>query len=122
MARILILDDNHELRGAMQTALELEKFVVLTGGSGREGLALLENEPYPFDAVICDVRMPDGDGFEVLQQVRADPRWQGMLFILTGGSKEDQPSAIEGGADEFLLKPFGMYDLIRRLKAHFGNT
>lgn len=120
MARILILDDNHELRGAMRTALELEKFVVLTGGSGREGLALMENEP--FDAVICDVRMPDGDGFEVLQQVRSDPRWQGMLFILTGGSKEDQPPAIAGGADEFLLKPFGMYDLIRRLKAHFGNT
>jgi DNA-binding response OmpR family regulator len=122
MARVLILDDNLELRGAMQTALELEKYVVVTGRSGHEGLALLESAPQWFDAIICDVRMADGNGLEVLEQIRADPRWQGMLFIMTGGSKDDQPAAMAGGADDFMLKPFGMYDLIKRLKERLGNT
>jgi DNA-binding response OmpR family regulator len=122
MVRILILDDNLELRGAMQAALELEQYTIVTGRSGREGLSLLENTPDWFDAVICDVRMPNGDGLELLHKVRADPRWQSLYFVVTGGSQEDQPAAIAGGADDFLLKPFSMYDLIKRLKDRFGNA
>jgi two-component system OmpR family response regulator len=121
MTRILVLDDNADLRGAVQTALELEKYDVITGRSGREGLKILENDPAGFAAVICDVRMPDGDGLALLRQVRANSRWHEMLFIVTSGSKDDESAALKGGADDFLLKPFGMYDLIKRLKELLEN-
>jgi DNA-binding response OmpR family regulator len=120
MVHILVLDDNADLCKAMKAALEIEHYTVFTGRSGQDGMNLLMTQT--FDAVICDVRMPEMSGLELLQQVRADPRWQHLLFIMTGGSAEDQAPSLAHGADLFLLKPVGMFDLLKRLKEHFESA
>jgi DNA-binding response OmpR family regulator len=116
-ARILVIDDEPSLRNLLEVELRQAGFTILLSGNAEEGLRLVhEQKP---DGVILDLNLPDIPGAEVCKRIRQDPA-VGMvpILVLTGCDTEDLPaSCLEGGADDFLQKPFNTKELIARLRA-----
>ncbi|MBI3760695.1 MAG: response regulator [Chloroflexi bacterium] len=105
MAHILVIDDDTGVQQMLRLMLERGGHTVAVAGRGQEGLDTLRAES--FDLVVCDVMMPDMDGYEVTRQIRADPQRKDVLvLVLTArGQLVDQASALEAGADAHLTKP-----------------
>ena len=121
MARILLLEDNHDLQVVLRQVGELAGHKVLTGRSGVEGLTILEQESEPFDVVICDLAMPEMDGVTFLQHLRGDPRWSSIYFVAMSGNEHDRVPAFEAGANEYLGKPFSIHDLNAMLAQYLSS-
>jgi DNA-binding response OmpR family regulator len=117
MKRILLIEDNHSLREEIINVLELEGFDVVTAENGRIGLERLK-EGLP-DIVLCDLMMPDMDGYETLQAIRGNPATQSLPVILLTARDDDQckTRGAELGADDYVTKPFKIPDLLRALEA-----
>ena len=113
--RILVVDDEPNLRRAMEVALRLRGFEVDTAANGREALArIAQRRP---DAIVLDLAMPDIDGLALLPLIRK--RTQVPVLMLTASTElGDKIVALEGGADDYLTKPFAMDELKARLVAH----
>jgi signal transduction histidine kinase len=119
MQRILLIDDNGALREEIANLLEVEGFVVETAPNGRVGLERIK-EQRP-DLVICDLVMPDMDGYETLQAVRSNPDTETLPFLLLTAREEREQMryGMELGADDYITKPFKVGDLLRAVKAVF---
>lgn len=114
---ILVVEDNAVHRATLVTSLEREGHRVATAEDGRRGLELLRSEP--FDVVLLDIVMPEVDGYQVLDQVKADPKLRHIPVIVIT-SVDDVGSAvrcIEMGADDLLTKPFDPVLLRARINA-----
>ncbi len=113
--RILVVDDEPNLRRAVEVALRLRGFEVDTAANGREALArIAQRRP---DAIVLDLAMPDIDGLALLPLIRK--RTQVPVLMLTASTElGDKIVALEGGADDYLTKPFAMDELKARLVAH----
>jgi CheY-like chemotaxis protein len=105
MARILVIDDDPDLQHVIRIMLQRAGHSVLVASNGDTGLQTLRAEPV--DLVICDVMMPDLDGYEVTRRLRADPKLKDVLvLVLTARAQPvDYEAAIEAGADAYLAKP-----------------
>jgi two-component system KDP operon response regulator KdpE len=117
--RVLVIDDEPQIRQTLRTALERNECEVLLAASGEEGLDIAaKNTP---DIVILDLAMPGTNGFEVCRQLR---RWTRIPIIILSvrGSEEDKIQALDLGADDFLTKPFGMRELFARMRAVLRRT
>lgn len=117
MTRVLLLEDNPDMLTMLAQVLEWGGYEVETGRDGNDGIALLESaNPLP-SIIISDLSMPNMDGFSLLQQVRSTPEWASIPFIIMSAhsSPDDRRSALEQGADEFLVKPFNLEDFQRVL-------
>ncbi|MCA9878228.1 MAG: response regulator, partial [Thermomicrobiales bacterium] len=112
-ARILVIDDEPQIRRALQTALTGHGYNVETAVNGSLGLAAIAT--WAPDAVVLDLVMPVMDGFEVLRQLRA---WSDVPVIVLSarGQEPDKVVALDQGADDYLTKPFGMGELLARLR------
>jgi DNA-binding response OmpR family regulator len=117
MKRILLIEDNHSLREEIINVLELEGFEVVTAENGRIGLERLK-DGLP-DIVICDLMMPDMDGYETIQAIRANPATQMLPVILLTARDDDtcRTRGMDVGADDYVTKPFKIPDLLRALEA-----
>jgi DNA-binding response OmpR family regulator len=117
MKRILLIEDNHSLREEIINVLELEGFDVVTAENGRIGLERLK-EGLP-DIVLCDLMMPDMDGYETLEAIRGNPATHSLPVILLTARDDDQckTRGAELGADDYVTKPFKIPDLLRALEA-----
>ena len=114
MARILVVDDEEDIRELMSDQLSLEGFEVLLAANGSEALDLLaKNE---VDLVISDVRMPVLGGGELLRQLCNQER-RPPVFLMSGYSDFDFDSAIQAGAEYFFDKPIAMNALIEKIQA-----
>lgn len=112
--RILVIDDDPDVRRLLQEYLGRYGFLVAAVASGRAGLERLERQPA--DLVILDIRLPDEDGFEVLRQLRQ--RWEVPVIMLTGlEDSADRVVGLELGADDYLTKPFDPRELLARIRA-----
>lgn len=113
MQRILIIDDDPAITSVLKRGLAYEGFAIDTAGSGPEGLAFAK-ERYP-DLVILDVMLPGLDGWAILSRLRqADP--QLPILMLTGkDAPTDQVRGLEGGADDYMVKPFTFDVLLARV-------
>lgn len=112
--RILVVDDEKNLRDFVRHNLEARGYQVLAAASGLEALAVFERENV--DLVILDVMMPHLDGLETTRRIRA--RSYVPIIILTAlGEEEDKVRAFDLGADDYLTKPFGVGELLGRVKA-----
>ena len=115
---ILLIHDDPFIARAVSAALESEAHVVTYAPTGPEGLAALR--VHDVDAVLLDLGLPGMDGIDVLKNIRAMPVPKGSLPVLIVTAREALESRLEGldaGADDYVLKPFHMSELIARLRA-----
>lgn len=121
MSRILVIEDQPQMRRNVATILEMEGFTVTAAENGRKGVDLARAQE--FDLVVCDVMMPDLDGYGVLQALRNQPATATVPFIfLTAKSdKSDLRSGMNLGADDYLTKPVSRADLLAAVRARLAR-
>lgn len=113
--RILVIEDDIELRGQLVARLEAEKFTVDATGDGKEGLFL--SREYPLDAAIIDLGLPGLSGLEVIRALRAAGHVLPILILTARDRWQDKVEGLEAGGDDYLTKPFHVEELLARLKA-----
>ena len=115
--RLLVVDDNESNRDMLARRLKHEGYEVLMAENGREALQLVETEPV--DLVLLDVMMPEMDGYEVLQHLKADSTWRDIPVIMISALDEIESvvRCIERGVDDYLPKPFDPVLLRARIGA-----
>lgn len=114
MASILVVEDNRELGAAIVYNLELEGYQVTLARDGRAGLdAARAATP---DLLILDIMLPVMDGFEVLETLRREGFDPPILLLTAKGEEADKVRGFRGGADQYLTKPFGLLELLERVK------
>jgi two-component system response regulator MprA len=115
MSSVLVVDDEPSLRDALSRALGLERFDVTAVESGE--LALRSLVERTFDAVVLDVAMPGIDGLEVCRRLRDSEDRTPILMLTARDAVDDRVAGLEAGADDYLVKPFALRELIARLRA-----
>jgi two-component system response regulator MprA len=113
--RVLVVDDDADVREAVETALELEGHHVATAVDGLSALKRLAQSE--FDAVVLDVLMPNLDGFEVCRRLRVAGNRTPILILTARDSEEDTIRGLDLGADDYLVKPFALGELLARMRA-----
>jgi CheY-like chemotaxis protein len=121
LPRIVIADDDREIRGLLKRALERE-YDVVVAADGPEVVALASKEPYP-ELVLLDVMMPGMDGFEVAAQLRALAQCKRVpiMFLTARDSPMDKIRGIQAGARSYLVKPFKLDELMSKVKSAVGR-
>ncbi|MFF4193107.1 response regulator transcription factor [Nonomuraea sp. NPDC001831] len=114
-ARLLVVDDEPALREALQSSLEFEGYRVGTANDGQAALAALAAEPY--DAVLLDVMMPRLDGLTACRRLRAQGNHIPVLMLTARDAVGDRVSGLDAGADDYLVKPFELDELLARVRA-----
>jgi two-component system KDP operon response regulator KdpE len=111
--RVLVVDDERPIRRFLQASLSAHRFTVLEAATGQEALAAVATERP--EVVILDLGLPDVDGVEVTRQLR---EWSQIpIIILSVREHEaDKIAALDAGADDYLTKPFGVGELLARLR------
>lgn len=115
--RLLLIDDDPNLILLVKDYLEFRGYEVITAENGREALEVLEQE-IP-DMIICDVMMPEMDGYAFVNQVRQDERtsWIPILFLSAKGQSGDKIKGLNIGADVYMVKPFEPEELVAQVEA-----
>jgi two-component system, OmpR family, response regulator MprA len=114
-ARILVVDDEPAVQNALFRALTLEHYEVAKAGDGQEALDRLENSPY--EAVILDIAMPRVDGLDVCRRLREGGDTTPVLMLTARGEVDDRVAGLDAGADDYLVKPFALRELLARVRA-----
>jgi two-component system response regulator MprA len=113
--RVLVVDDEPDVRGALQQALELEGNRVAAAVDGLDALRQLDGTEY--EAIVLDVLMPNLDGFEVCRRLRTAGNRTPILILTARDSEEDIIRGLDLGADDYLVKPFALGELLARVRA-----
>jgi two-component system OmpR family response regulator len=113
--RVLIVEDEPNLRQQLQNTLEGAGYAVDTAGDGEEGLFLGETENY--DAIVLDLGLPEIDGLTVLDRWRKQGKTTPVLVLTARDSWSDKVAGLDAGADDYVAKPFQTEELIARLRA-----
>jgi two-component system response regulator MprA len=114
-ARILVVDDEPAVQSALSRALTLEHYEVAQAADGREALERLSAVPY--EAVILDIAMPRMDGLEVCRRLRDGGDTTPVLMLTARGEVDDRVAGLDAGADDYLVKPFALRELLARVRA-----
>ncbi len=114
-ARVLVVDDDAGIRQALERALRLEGFAVSEAADGDEALAALASEAPAL--IVLDVTMPGIDGVEVTRRVRGQGDDVPILILSARDGVDDRVAGLAAGADDYLVKPFAMEELLARLQA-----
>ncbi|MBC8269268.1 MAG: response regulator transcription factor [Rhodospirillaceae bacterium] len=113
--RLLLVEDNQRLAETTKEGLEKESFTVDWFDTVGESEAAIETVSY--DAIVLDLGLPDGDGMDILKQLRARKSSTPVLILTARDGVDDRVKGLDGGADDYLLKPFAMAELIARVRA-----
>jgi DNA-binding NarL/FixJ family response regulator len=121
MKRILVIEDQPAMRRNIQTILEMEGFVVTVAENGRIGVAGARATPP--DLILCDVMMPELDGYGVLAALREEERTAiiPFIFLTAKGEKADLRAGMNLGADDYLAKPVSSEELVAAVHARFAR-
>jgi len=114
-ARILVVDDEPAVQNALFRALTLEHYDVANASDGHEALELLGSSPY--EAVILDIAMPRMNGLDVCKRLRASGDSTPVLMLTARGEVDDRVAGLDAGADDYLVKPFALRELLARVRA-----
>ena len=115
MSSILIVEDEPRIVAFLTKGLKAAGFTTHTTAAGRQAVALAVQES--FDLIILDVGLPDIDGFEVLQQLRGQGVGVPVIMLTARSSVADRVAGLEGGADDYMPKPFSFEELLARIRA-----
>lgn len=113
--RVLIVDDEPELREQIALSLRQQQYTVDTAGDG--ALALEKVFADPFDLIVLDLMLPEKDGFTVLRELRAEGVKTPVLMLTAKGDVDSRVKGLDLGADDYLHKPFSMAELLARIRA-----
>lgn len=115
MTRILLVDDEENIKKVVEQALEKEGFEVLYAADGEQGWQMFQKEKP--DLVILDIMIPEKDGFEVLRLIRQVSSYTPVLLLTAKSEIIDKSVGFNLGADDYLTKPFSPVELVLRVKA-----
>jgi two-component system response regulator MprA len=118
--RVLVVDDEPAVREAVERALRYEGYDVRSATDGSEALASLSTNPA--DAVVLDVLMPGLDGLETCRRIRAAGDATPVLMLTARHTVGDRVTGLDAGADDYLVKPFALQELLARLRALLRRT
>ncbi|MFY9227705.1 MAG: response regulator transcription factor [Candidatus Microsaccharimonas sp.] len=114
--RVLIVEDEHKIARALKKALEQETYAVDVAYDGDEGHAMATTEPY--DVAIIDRMLPGGyDGMGIVKAMREAKVHTPVLFLSALGSVTERTAGLDAGADDYLVKPFALEELLARVRA-----
>jgi two-component system OmpR family response regulator len=113
--RVLIVEDKVKMASQLRRALRGEGMAADVAITGEDALWMAEATDY--DAVVLDLMLPGIDGFETVRRLRAGGRWAPVLMLTARGSLEDRVAGLDGGADDYMTKPFELRELSARLRA-----
>ena len=114
-ASILVVDDEPAVQNALSRALSLERYDVAQAVDGREALELLGTAAY--EVVILDISMPHVDGLEVCRRLREGGDRTPVLMLTAREQVDDRVAGLDAGADDYLVKPFALRELLARVRA-----
>jgi two-component system response regulator MprA len=113
--RVLVVDDEPAVRQAVRRALSFEGYDVLLAAEGTEALTVLSSEAV--DVVVLDVLMPQLDGLEVCRRLRANGDDTPVLMLTARSRVAERVAGLDAGADDYLVKPFALQELLARVRA-----
>lgn len=116
---ILLIDDEPQILRALKTILQANHFRVASAATGEQGIALCVAQPP--DVIILDLTLPDMDGIEVCRQIR---QWSAVPIIVLSvrENERDKVAALDSGADDYLVKPFGIEELLARIRVSLRHA
>jgi two-component system response regulator MprA len=120
--RILVVDDDTAVRESLRRALQLDGHEVELAVDGADALTRLGPATEQPDAVVLDVLMPQVDGLEVCRRVRAGGNTVPVLMLTARDEVSDRVAGLDAGADDYLVKPFALEELLARLRALLRRT
>ena len=113
--RVLVVEDEPKMAGLVRRGLEEEGIAADVAARGEDAVWMAGSTEY--DVVVLDVMLPGLDGFEVCRRIRADEVWTPVLMLTARDAVEDRVAGLDGGADDYLVKPFSFEELLARLRA-----
>ena len=113
--RILVVEDEKKMAALIRRGLREEGFSVDVADRGED--ALWRASATDYDAIVLDVMLPGIDGFETCRRLRGDDVWAPVLMLTARDAVEDRVAGLDGGADDYLVKPFSFAELLARLRA-----
>jgi two-component system OmpR family response regulator len=119
-ARVLVVEDEEPIRELVCTVLRYERYEAARASDGRSALELLGRER--FDLIVLDVMLPDMDGFEVQRRLRAGGDDTPVVFLTARDAVEDRVRGLRAGADDYVVKPFSLDELVARVDAVVRRT
>ena len=119
MIRILVVDDEPPITNLIRMNLSRQGYVVTCAYDGQEAADLLENNP--FDLVLLDIMLPVLDGWSVLKKIRAEDKTP-IIMLTAKGEVQDKVTGLEQGADDYVVKPFEMKEVLARIHAVLRRT
>lgn len=115
LARLLVVEDDDTIRETVSEAMELEGFAVSATANGQSAWELLSREP--FDLLLLDLMLPGLHGLDLCRRLRQNPGGPMILVVSARDTETDRVLGLEVGADDYLVKPFGMRELVARCRA-----
>lgn len=119
-ARLLVVEDEPNIRELLATSLRFAGFEVFTAGDGSSAVELAEREQP--DLVVLDVMLPDMDGFAVTRRLREHGRHMPIVFVTARDSVEDKVKGLTVGGDDYVTKPFSLEEVVARIRAVLRRT
>lgn len=113
--KILIVEDEIELSKSIMTYLKTENYYCEVAASFKEAMA--KTESFDYDCILLDISLPDGNGLQVLQELKANQKTDGVIIISALDSMNDRIKGLNLGADDYLPKPFHLPELAARIAA-----
>lgn len=113
--KILIIEDEQEMLENMQVSLEKEEFVVETASGYREAASKIG--VYEYDCILLDISLPDGDGLQILKELKSKGISDSVIIVSAKDSLDDKIKGLDLGADDYLAKPFHIAELHARINA-----
>lgn len=120
--QLLLIDDDPNLILLVQDYLEFQGYEVITADNGQDALEILQD--HVPDLIICDIMMPDIDGYEVVERIRQDNRisWIPVIFLSAKGQTSDRVKGLNTGADVYLVKPFEPEELVAQVESSLNQA
>ena len=113
--RVLLIEDSERLRLAVQSGLDRSGFAVDAVADGPTGLSYAANNPY--DVIVLDLMLPGLDGLTLLRSLRAQGKDTHVLILSARDTVQDRVAGLQAGADDYLVKPFAVSELVERIRA-----
>ena len=118
--RILVVEDDAGLCEQLYRSLQGQRYDVDTAGDGQQALDKIFDQDY--DLIILDIMLPAMDGFQVLQEIRTAEIKTPVIILTARGAVDDRIKGLDGGADDYLAKPFSLAELMARIRAMLRRT